>query len=212
MILKTISGHYDTVYSLEHNNRTFTPQNVEATRTIRNYNCIAAGQEAYVNLDDPRCLAEFWEQYRSLSQAYWDERAVSKTLAYGRYRENMRKLRRLSYRICHFPNNEVGLFVFLLCLPLIVLNEIHLEHQRQQLKAELDSITEAQWLWDMSFNATKRSFREALLEHDRSNGTQYLRQLDTVVKEMARCTADHQAMAQELSFESILCLRESEQE
>jgi len=202
MILKTISGHYDTVYSLNHNNRKFIPRNVEYSRTFRNYYCIEAGADAYVNLDDPRCLAEFWAQYRSLSQAYWDERAVAKTLAYGRYRENMRRLRYLAYRLCHFPDDEVGLFVFLLCLPLIIISEAALEHQRQQLKDEFDSIKEEQWLRDMEFNATKASFREALLAHDRLNGTEHLRQLDTIVTEMARCADDHLFGAQESSFES----------
>lgn len=202
MKFKTISGHYDTVYSLNHNNRKFIPQNVEYSRTFRNYNCIEAGADAYVNLDDPRCLAEFWEQYRSLSQAYWDERAVSKTLAYGRYRENMRKLRRLSYCLCHFPDDEVGLFVFLLCLPLIIMGEVALECQRQQLRDELDSLKTEQWLRDMKFNAAKVSFREALLAHDRSNGTEHLRQLDTIVTEMARYTDDHHAITQKLSLDA----------
>ena len=202
MKLKTISGHYDTSFSLEHNNRIFMPQNVDPTRMNRNYNCITAGQDAYVNLDDPRCLADFWTQYKELTKVYWEERLTAKNLAYERYKESMRRLRHLTYRLWHFPDDEVGLFVCLLCLPLIVLGEVCLEHQRQQLRDEFDSIKEAQWLRDMEFNAAKVSFRESLLAHDRSNGTKHLQQLDTIVKEMAICANDHQAVAQKLSFDA----------
>ena len=42
MKYKTISDHYDTVYSLEHNNRVFTPKNVDSERIVRNYNSVVA--------------------------------------------------------------------------------------------------------------------------------------------------------------------------
>ena len=57
MKTKTISCHYDTVYELDHNNRVFTPQIVDASRTKRNYNCIVAGGEAYLDFTDPRHVA-----------------------------------------------------------------------------------------------------------------------------------------------------------
>ena len=89
MKYKTISGHYDTVYSLEQNNRKFIPQNVDYRRTSRNYNCIAAGQETYMDLEDPRYLPEFWARYRELTQLYWEERSIATTLEeiYGKLYE-----------------------------------------------------------------------------------------------------------------------------
>lgn len=44
MTQKTISGHYDTVYSIAHNNREFIPKNVDVGCTPWNYACVAAGQ------------------------------------------------------------------------------------------------------------------------------------------------------------------------
>ncbi|MBR4289029.1 MAG: hypothetical protein IKT52_00080 [Oscillospiraceae bacterium] len=133
---KTISGHYDTVYSLDHNNRIFTPKNLDPMRTGRNYNCVAAGEEVHIDLEDPQCLAAFWERYRELADLYWKDRAILRAQEYERYKENVRYLRQLSYRLCHCPNDPVGLFVFLLCLPLILPYELYLNRKMQQLKDE----------------------------------------------------------------------------
>lgn len=200
MTCKTISGHYDTVYSLDHNNRKFIPQNVDYSRMPRNYKCIAAGTEVYLDLEDPRCLAEFWTRYRELTELYWKDRAILKAREYEQYKERMRYLRQLSYRLRQCPEDGAGLIVFLLCLPLIVTSGILLSQQRQQLQEELDAIKEQQWLRDMEFQATKLSFRKALQEYDQIGGTRYLHHLDTVVKEMASCADDYLTTAQELSF------------
>jgi hypothetical protein len=200
MTCKTISGHYDTVYSLDHNNRKIIPQNVDYSRIPRNYNCIAAGTEVYLDLEDPRCLAEFWTRYRELTELYWKDRAILKAREYEQYKERMRYLRQLSYRLRQCPEDGAGLIVFLLCLPLIVTSGILLSQQRQQLQEELDAIKEQQWLRDMEFQATKLSFRKALQEYDQIGGTRYLHHLDTVVKEMASCADDYLTTAQELSF------------
>ena len=56
---KTISGHYDTVYSVPHNNRTFIPKNVDIHRIPWNYYCVAAGEEAFFDIDDPRHISVF---------------------------------------------------------------------------------------------------------------------------------------------------------
>lgn len=201
MKYKTISGHYDTVYSLDHNNRKFVPKNVDCRRISRNYNCIAAGEDAHVDLEDPRCLVEFWLRYRELTELYWKDRATLRAREYERYMENVRYLRRLSYRLCHCPDHPVGLFVFLLCLPLIIPCEIYLNSKMQQAKDEWEEYKEQQWIQDMDFRATQANLRGTLLAKDRENGTQYLRELDTIVREMASSANDYLATARELSFD-----------
>lgn len=201
MISKTISGHYDTVYSLDHNNRKFIPQNVEFSRTIRNYNCIMAGAETHLDLNNPRCLSEFWLRYRDLTDLYWKNRATIRRNEYEKYKENVRYFRQLSYRLCHCPEDPVGLFVFLLCLPLIIPCEIYLNGKMRQLKDDWEEYVEQQWLLDMDFRATQANLRGALLEKDRANGTQYLDELDTIAKEMAASANDYQAIARNLSLE-----------
>lgn len=201
MKYKTISGHYDTVYSLEHNNRKFIPQNVDYRRIARNYNCIEAGGETHLDLEDPRCLAEFWERYRELADLYWKDRAIVRAREYERYKENIRYLRQLSYRLCHCPADPVGLFVFLLCLPLILPCELYLNRKMQQLKDDWEVYKEQQWIQDMDFRATQANLRGTLLEKDRENGTQYLRELDTIVREMASSANDYLVTARELSFD-----------
>lgn len=201
MQYKTISGHYDTVYSLDHNNRKFIPKNVDYRRIARNYNCIEAGGETRLDLEDPRCLAEFWERYRELADLYWKDRATVRAREYERYKENVRYLRQLSYRLCHCPDDPVGLFVFLLCLPLIIPCEIYLNREMQQLKDDWEEYKEQQWIQDMDFRATQANLRGTLLAHDRANGTQYLNELDTIVREMASSANDYLTTARELSFD-----------
>lgn len=201
MKYKTISGHYDTVYSLEHNNRKFIPQNVDCRRANRNYNCIEAGGETHLDLEDPRCLAEFWERYRELTDLYWKDRAIVRAREYERYKENIRYLRQLSYRLCHCPADPVGLFVFLLCLPLILPCELYLNRKMQQLKDDWEEYKEQQWIQDMDFRATRANLRGTLLAKDRENGTQYLRELDTIVREMSSSANDYLTTARELSFD-----------
>ena len=200
MKYKTISGHYDTVYSLDHNNRKFIPQNVDCRRTNRNYNCIEAGGETHLDLEDPRCLAEFWSHYRELTELYWKDRAMVRAREYERYKENVRYLRQLSYRLCHCPDDPVGLFVFLLCLPLILPCELYLNRRMQQIKDDWEEYKEQQWLQDTDFRATQANLRGTLLVKDRENGTQYLQQLDTIVTEMAACADDYLTTAREHSF------------
>lgn len=201
MKLKTISGHYDTVYSLDHNNRKFVPENVDYTRISRNYNCIEAGAETHLDLEDPRCLAEFWSRYRELTDIYWKDHAIARRLEYEKYMENVRYFRQLSYRLCHCPDDPVGAFIFLLCLPLIIPCEIYLNTKMQQCKDEWEAYKEQQWLQDMDFYATKANLRGTLLAHDRTNGTQYLNELDALVKELAASANDYQTIAKELVFE-----------
>lgn len=94
MVLKTISGHYDTAYNLSHNNRDFVPKNVDVNRIPWNYNCVTAGKEAYLDIDNPRHISEFWFRYRELNDMYWTDRSIAKTLEYEKYQEHLRYMRR----------------------------------------------------------------------------------------------------------------------
>lgn len=57
---KTISGHYDSVYSVEHNNRTIISKNVDVSRSESNYYCVSAGKPVLLAPSDPQFLNEFW--------------------------------------------------------------------------------------------------------------------------------------------------------
>ena len=69
---KTISGHYDTTYSLAHNNRDFIPDNVDIRRIHKNYFTVAAGKNLPDNLPQIKDLQELWADYRELSSLYWE--------------------------------------------------------------------------------------------------------------------------------------------
>lgn len=69
------------------------------------------GGETYLDLEDPRCLAEFWGRYRELTDPYWKDRATVRAREYERYKENVRYLRQLSYRLYHCPDDPAGLFI-----------------------------------------------------------------------------------------------------
>lgn len=154
-----------------------------------------------MDMEDPRYLAELWERYRELTELYWKDRAILKAQEYERYKENVRYLRQLSYRLCRCPDDPVGLFVFLLCLPLIIPCEIYLNSKMQQVKDEWEEYKEQQWLQDMDFRATQANLRGTLLAHDRANGTQYLNELDAIVREMASSANDYLATVQMISFD-----------
>ena len=118
--LKTISGHYDTAYNIEHNNRIFVPKNVDKNRIPWNYNCVAAGQEAYFDPENPRHISEFWARYKELNALYWSDRTIAQTLAYTRYREHLQYMRKYSYRQYPIPHNPVEALITLLFLPILI--------------------------------------------------------------------------------------------
>ena len=68
MNTKTVSCHYGAVYSIAHNNRVFIPKNVDSARSCNNYYCIAAGEAAILDIDDPRLSDELWKQYKELDK------------------------------------------------------------------------------------------------------------------------------------------------
>ena len=60
MKLKTLSGHYGTVFSLEHNNRTFIPRNVDESRIQNNFNVVRAGFTATSDFSEWSDVRQLW--------------------------------------------------------------------------------------------------------------------------------------------------------
>ena len=199
---KTISGHYDTVYSLDHNNRVFIPKNVEASRVNRNYRCVAVGDEVYLNLANPQKVREFWERYRELSDLYWENSSLEKALEYERYRENMRYLWRCKEMLDFYPRNEVESFFYLLLLPLILLGELAVDLKEMQIKEEYDLFNEEKKMEYAAFKREKMSAREMLYHHDVSMGTSYLKNMDGIVRETARRAGNCLVASSPVSFET----------
>jgi len=201
MIAKTISGHYDTVFSLGHNNRTFVPKNVDVTRTHWNYNCVSAGQAAPLDLENPVNLAVFWEQYRDLSRIYWENRQYAKAQAYEEYRMHLEHMRRYRYASRMLTDNGITAIITLLFLPLLIPCGIYLNHQMEKAREEYDQLKFEQWIRDMEFKAAKLSFREAIFEQDQYAGTEYLKLMDSVVREMAQQANDYISFAKNIPAE-----------
>lgn len=204
---KTISGHYDTVYSIAHNNRSFIPKNVDILRTPWNYNCVAAGEEAYFESNNPRHISEFWQRYRELNDLYWQNRSIAQTLAYNRYHEHLEYMRKYCYPFFRIPSNEIEALITLLLLPLLVPCGIYLTHRQIQAKKEWAQFKEEQWLQDMYFKATRASLRDALYAHDQVTRTHHLRNMDQTVTELATLAENYEAIAQPIQADASPSLR-----
>jgi len=89
---KTISGHYGSVYNLDHNNRAFIPNNCITERLIRNYYPVIAGGIVPFELPDMRFTDEMWDEYHRLLTAYWQDRALAKAEEYERLKQRLYKL------------------------------------------------------------------------------------------------------------------------
>ena len=142
--MKTISGHYDTVFSIAHNNRTFTPSNVDPSRSCWNYNCVTAGQPVGLAFEDKRNLAKFWADYKALSEVYWEDRRISKKLAYEEYLSHLQKMRR--YRpVCRLLyDNGISGFITLLFIPLLLPCGIYINCKTEKAREVYDRIKEEQ--------------------------------------------------------------------
>lgn len=186
MKAKTISCHYDSVFSLAHNNRVFIPKNVDPTRTPYNYNCIVSGENAYLDFTDPRLTQEFWARYKELDKLYWSNRSLADAKEYEYYRETMRYLWRCRQMMNYDPENIVGLFFSLLMLPLNIWGHAVLYAQEIQVKKEhLDYLKEKTvQLWE--YKSTKLSARKMLKHHDLQTGSSLLSEMDNIMRDTAR--------------------------
>lgn len=186
MATKTISGHYDSAYSLEHNNRTIISQNVDTSRSYNNYYCVAAGQPVILDPVSPQFLCDFWTEYRKLADDYWEDRAVVRQIEYEQYRKTMRRLRELAKVWCKMPDDAVLAWIWLLTLPLRIPCGIYLTCQQRQAKQEWESLKADIRIRDLCYQAQRTSLRQALREHDKARGTTLLQSLDRTVKEMSQ--------------------------
>jgi len=195
MITKTISGHYDTVFSLEHNNRVFVPSNVDVNRIPWNYNCVMAGQLVPLDVETVVSSSEFWQRYKKLCDIYWEDRSALKEQAYAEYKKQLESMRR--YRRAWRLMTDDGLtsFITLLLLPLLIPCQIYMDYRLEKAKAEYENMKEVLWIRDMEFKSAKLSAREAIAAQDRHAGTQYLQLMDEIVREIARQANDHLAFA-----------------
>lgn len=183
---KTISGHYDTVYNLDHNNRSFIPSNVDIQRCISNYYCVAAGEICWRNPLDPLHISEFWKRYKELAELYWDRRATARRLAYQHYREQLAYMNQFNRDLYILASTPLGAMITFLLLPILIPMGIRNEFQCMKARAEWDDFLDEQKFMDLQFKCTRVSLREALRENDHQDGTDYLHQLDAIVTAMSR--------------------------
>lgn len=191
MNLKTVSIHYDKTYSLDHNNRVFTPRNVDASRTPWNYNLITAGLPCAVDEEMLQCLDDYWRNYHILNDLYWSERTAAKILQDEQYQQFLQRMRK--YRQAQNALNENPLITFLtfLIFPFLIPCEIYLQHQHHKDREALRALKDEQLLRDLTFKASKKALRGALNEHDLQSASTYLRTFDDVVTKMAVCANDY---------------------
>lgn len=185
MNTKTISGHYDSIYSVAHNNRVIVSKNVDVLRFGNNYYCVAAGQSVSSETLEPQFLCDFWREYRTLADYYWEDRAIARQAEYERYRKSMQRLHELSKAWCAMPNDPVLAWIWLLTLPLRMPCGIYLTYQQRQVQKEWEDFKTTIHISDLCYKAQRTSLRQALLDHDRKNGTLYLQSLDCTVREMS---------------------------
>lgn len=195
LITKTISGHYDTAFSIEHNNRVFTPGNVDPDRTRWNYNCVAAGQLAPLDLKDPVNLSAFWQEYRVLSELYWEDRKRAKKQAYKEYMEQMERMKRYRRALDALTDDGIFGIISLLFLPLLIPCDIVISYQMTKAKEEYLQMKDELWERDQEFKEMKMSFCEAIYQQDLTGSSDYLKVMDCVVMEMARQAKDYTASA-----------------
>lgn len=183
---KTISGHYDGIYYVDHNNRVIVSKNVDVSRSVNNVYYVAAGQAVDTGSADPQFLCDFWREYRTLADYYWEDRAIARQIEYERYWKSIQHLRELARAWCTMPNDPVLAWIWLLTLPLRVPCAIYLTYQQRQTQKQWEDFKASIHLTDLNYKAQRTSLREALLDHDRDKGTTYLQSLDQTVREMSQ--------------------------
>lgn len=190
VIRKTISGHYGMSFSLEHNNRSFIPQNCDPGRIPWNYNLVESGAEVHIDVDEYRFAAECWGRYREISEDYWSDRALARQFAYEQYQRELEHLRRWRKRSHFEAYGLAGAIVLLLFMPVIIAQEVYMDRCFEAAKAEWEQFQWEQFLRDANFNARKRSFRDSLRAYDLENASTWLKRMDSMVTEMAQYAGD----------------------
>lgn len=140
VIRKTISGHYGMSFSLEHNNRSFIPQNCDPGRIPWNYNLVESGAEVHIDVDEYRFAAECWGRYREISEDYWSDRALARQFAYEQYQRELEHLRRWRKRSHFEAYGLAGAVVLLLFMPVIIAHDVYMDRRFEAAKAEWETV------------------------------------------------------------------------
>ena len=174
---KTISGHYGAEFSLEHNNRTFIPSNVDASRIQNNFCAVRAGFVATDDFPEWGDIRQLWAGYRKLTEAYWREYRSDQEVLYQRIRQLERDawIRRHHYQR---EDNFLIDLVKLLLMPLIVAAKVYQEVQCQMEINELKIERFINAIRADDFRYHQTSLREALRAQDREKGTHLLQEMD----------------------------------
>ncbi len=174
---KTISGHYGVIFSLDHNNRTFVPGNVDASRIQNNLNMVCAGLQATDAFPEWKDMHQLWSDYRALTDAYWREYKWEQE----ELRQRIRQLKHNAWLKQHsriYEENTLVSLIRLLLLPLTIAAYVYEAVQLQHKLEELELSIFANRIDADMFRYEQKSLREALRQQDRERGTTLLQQMD----------------------------------
>jgi len=183
---KTISAHYDSVYSLDHNNRKFIPKNVDFARIQNNYNLVNAGDSVNSFFPDIKDLNALRDNYRQLTQAYWRSYREEQEELSNKLREILRqnaKFQMVLWELlhCDYDSSPLAAIISLLLLPLVltvtIASSVHTIEEVEKIKAEKRLLQSETY----EFRWTGMALRDALREKDRVAGTSLLCHMDELV-------------------------------
>ena len=151
--MKTISGHYDTTFSLAHNNRDRIPDNVDHNRIVNNYFAVASGKELPDNLPQVKDLQELWKDYRSCSTLYWENYRIEREELQKRMSNLRSQFYRQLWELNQPPENIFEARVELLLLPLTLATSIMIavDYQKEMNALEAEKLR----LWEEKSIFTK---------------------------------------------------------
>ena len=181
MCKKTISAHYGSQFSLDHDNREFIPKNADPGRVMNNLYLIAAGHVIPPGFRVPMSMSALWERYRDLCDVYWTEdreiydeiESLTRNIIDLLY-EHKRDMRELR-------DNPIGALLELLFLPFVILDEIITDHEIEKAKEELQEFRSYHKEKKKEFNDKRIAVRDALRDFDRARGTKLLEEMDYYV-------------------------------
>lgn len=183
MKTKTISAHYDTVFSIAHNNRNFIPKNVDAQRIKNNFNLVIAGETAGEEYPEIRDMKELWKGYRTISNLYWSEYLFRNREINQQILEIRKDLRQWQWWLWkdQGTDNLLLSFLELLILPIKIAVGVAATLEAEEEVRNLEWAKGELYLTKMEFSMEQQSLRTALRNHDRIKGTELLSRMDTAV-------------------------------
>lgn len=180
---KTISAHYDTVFSLAHNNRDFIPKNVDAQRIKNNLNLVMAGEIANEEYPEKRDLKTLWSGYRTVSDLYWREYSFENREINRRILEIQKELRWFRWWLWKesYTDNLFLSCLRVLFLPITIAITVAAELEVEESIRNLELDREWLYVSKLEFSMKQKSLRAALQDYDLLEGTRLLSRMDAVV-------------------------------